>query len=84
MYNPEVNGAELTFTLEPSILKASLFAPSVSSSSKVYVNGLVPPVVDNVATIASGFTLEFPCRNPSVGVIVNPVISGSIPTFFLR
>lgn len=84
MYNPEVNGVEFTFTLEPSILNEALSTPFVSSASKTYVNGLVPPVVANVATTASGFTLEFPCRNSSDGVIVSPVISGSTPTFFLR
>ena len=69
--------------LAPSILKEALSTPFVSSASKLYVNGFVPPVADNVATTASAFTLAFPSCNPSVGVIVNPVISGAVtPTFF--
>ena len=73
-----------TFTLEPSILKEALSTPFVSSASKAYVNGLVPPVADNVATTASAFTLALPSCKPDAGIIVNPVISGSTPTFFLR
>ena len=73
-----------TFTSEPSILNEALSTPFVSSASKAYVNGLVPPCADNVATTASAFTFSFPCCNPSSGVIVSPVISGStMPTFFL-
>ena len=70
--------------LEPSILKEALSAPFISSVSKLYVNGLVPPVADNVATTASALTLAFPSCKLAVGVIVNPVISGSTPIFFLR
>ena len=66
-------------------MKEALSTPFVSSASNAYVNGLVPPVADNVATTASAFTFALPSCKLAVGVIVNPVISGSVtPTFFLR
>jgi len=79
-----VNGVVFTFILVPSILKEALSTPLTLSVSNVYVKGSVPPSVDKVATTASAFTFTLPSCNPSCGVIVNPVISGStMPSFFL-
>ena len=75
----DIEGVEVSIFLRETDngCKASL-------RSNEYVNGLVPPIADNVATTASAFTLALPSCNPSVGVIVNPVISGFIMlTFFL-
>lgn len=77
-----VKGVVFTFTFVPSILNEALSTPFTSSVSNVYVNGSVPPSADKIATTASALTFALPSCSPSCGVIVNPVISGSIMLLF--